>query len=112
MKTSLLRSRVVTGRAGIGLYPFKSHFANGSRDLSSHAALLRRVLNPSPSICPVLSHLAVSSVNHELSGPLLNDAFLGSLDSFPLSRKDRGRLTFLLYLPSSVGTIYMNRFRR
>jgi hypothetical protein len=112
MKTSLLLSRVVTRRGGIGLHPFERHFADGSSDPGSHAAFLRRVLNPSHSVCPVLSNLAVSSVNHELSSPLLSDTFLCSVDSFLLSRKGFARLAHLLYRPSSVGTIYMNRFHR
>jgi hypothetical protein len=43
------------------------------------------------------SRISISFVNHELSGPLLFDTFLGSIDSFLLRGKGFGGLAFLLY---------------
>ncbi len=112
MKTWLFLSRVVTGRAGIGLHAFEHHLADSPPDLGGDGAFLRMLLNANHSICLVVSDLTVSSVNHELSRPLLLDAFLGSADSPLLGRKDFGRLAFLLYRPSFAGTEHMKCFRR
>lgn len=112
MKTWLFLSRVVTGRAGIGLHAFEHHLADSPPDLGGDGAFLRMLLNANHSICLVVSNLTVSSVNHELSRSLLLDASLGCGDSFLLTRKGFGRLALPLYRPSFAGTVDMNCFRR
>ena len=112
MKTSLLLRRVITGTAAIGSYAIERQCAHDSSDPRRHRALLRRFLNPCDSISSILPNLAAFSVNHELPGSLFLECVLSSVDSRPLRRKRLSGLAFLLYCPSSVGTIYMNRLRR
>jgi hypothetical protein len=111
IKTSLVLSRLGTGRFDIGFHSIEYHFINGAADLCSDGAFLPRFLNWRHSVTFVESEITVSSVNQDLSGACLFDAFPGGGHRFPLSRKSSARLTCLLYRPPSIGLIDVKRFR-
>src|SRR5438270_6647977 len=109
MKTSLLLSRAVMERVKTGLHTLQRHFADGPPNPLGQSAFLGRVLDPSHSIRFILSNLAVSSMNHKLTGSLVPDDFPGSLDSLALGWKGLSALAFLLNHPDSIRRIYEER---
>ena len=92
MKTSLVLSRLGTGRFGIGFHAFEYHFVHGPADLRSDGAFLPRFLNRRHSVRFVEPEVTVSSVNQDLSGTCLFDVFPGGGDRFPLGRKSSAGL--------------------
>jgi hypothetical protein len=111
MKTLLFFSCVFFERRGIGLYPFERHLIDGPFDLRGQGAFLLWLQDPRQAICLVLPNPVVSSVNHELSGPVSSDSRPRGGDGFLLSRKGLAGLAFLLYRPGTIETIYVDGFR-
>jgi hypothetical protein len=87
---------------GITLHASERDLAHGPLNVAGSAALPRRVLDRSHSICTVVFDLAIRSVNNKLASFFRFRAFPRSLDRLALSDENPSGFAFPLYDPRTV----------